>query len=128
MRMQENRKFVRWQVQGPARLTLYGRDGEEERMALLRDISFAGAQFSISESLRLNDKIGMALEITNEGNPVCCQGKVVWQRSIEEGGSPHFVCGILFTQLNDQDKEKIFKYAGNSAPGNQGNSSQKDAK
>lgn len=107
MRMQENRKYIRWNVKSPMRLRVS--EPEEERSALLRDISFAGAQFSISESLRLNDKMGVMIEIPDENNPINCEGKVVWQRAAEEGGSPHFICGLLFTQLKDNDREKIFQ-------------------
>ena len=115
MRMQENRKFVRWDVKSPMRLKVPGskETDAQERMALLRDISFAGAQFSVSESLRLNDKLEMFIEMPNEDNLINCQGKIVWQKSAEEGGSPHFICGLLFTQLQDPDREKIFYYVRN---------------
>ena len=109
MRMQENRKYIRWNVKSPMRLRVS--EHKEERPALLRDISFAGAQFSISESLRLNDKMAVMIEIPDENNPINCEGKIVWQRAAEEGGSPHFICGLLFTQLKENDREKIFQYA-----------------
>ena len=111
MHMQENRKFVRWNIKNPMRFKVAGGQEEgDEKMALLKDISFAGAQFSVSESLRLNDKVDMVMEIPDEGNPINCQGKIIWQKAAEEGGSPHFVCGLRFTQLKDHDKEKIFQF------------------
>lgn len=111
MRMQENRKHIRWNIKSPLRLKIP--EHEEEKMALLRDISFAGAQFSITESLRLNDKMGLVIEIPDENDPINCEGKVVWQKSAEEGAPPHFICGLLFTQLKDNDREKIFQHVRN---------------
>lgn len=117
MRMQENRKSVRWLVKSPTRFKVLGqKEGAgQERMALLRDISFVGAQFSVAESLRLNDKLDMVMEMPDENNLINCQGKVVWQKSAEEGGSPHFICGLSFTQIKDNDREKIFQYVRNYA-------------
>lgn len=111
MRMQENRRFVRWQVARPARFRL-ARDSEkgEEHTALLRDISFAGAKLALSENLRLNDKLDMALEIPDEHNPVHCQAKIVWQKAAEDASSAPFVCGLYFTQIKSRDKDKIFQY------------------
>ena len=116
MRMEENRKYARWKIRKPLRFRLSDESQEEEeKIAMLRDISFAGAQFSLLESLRLNDKLNLALEIPDEANPINCQGKVVWQKSIEESDQPPFICGLLFTLLGDQDKEKIFQYIHSSS-------------
>lgn len=114
--MEENRKYARWKIRRPARFKLLDEpQEEEEKMAMLRDISFVGAQFSLLESLRLNDKLDVFLEIPDENNPVHCQGKVVWQKSIEEPGQAPFICGLLFTLLGDRDKERIFQYINSSS-------------
>lgn len=110
MRMQENRRFIRWQVARPARFRLARQEEEEEQMALLKDISFSGAKLSLSESLRLNDTLDMDLEIPDEHNPVHCQARVVWQKAIDEAGAAPFVCGLYFTQIKSRDKDKIFQY------------------
>jgi len=113
-RTQEKRNFVRWRLQKPARYKLPNQ--EEERMALLRDISFLGAQISILENLRLNEKLDMLLEIPDEENAISCQAKIVWQDFVEESGKRHFVCGVSFTRIEDKDKEKIFKYVWSTTP------------
>ena len=111
MRMQENRRFIRWQVARPARFKLVSNLEEgEEQIALLKDISFSGAQLTLSENLRLNDKLELALEIPDEHNPVHCQGRVVWQKTVQEAGPAPFVCGLYFTQIKSRDKDKIFQY------------------
>lgn len=111
MRMQENRRFIRWQVARPARFRLARQEQEAgEQMALLKDVSFSGAKLSLSESLRLNDTLDMAMEIPDEHNPVHCQARVVWQKAIDEAGAAPFVCGLYFTQIRSRDKDKIFQY------------------
>ena len=117
MRMQENRKYVRWKLSRPARFRLVGEEQEEEKLALTRDVSFAGAQLSLFENLHLNDKLDMYLEIPDEDDSLRCQGKVVWQKSVTEEGPPHFICGLSFTQLKDKDKDKIFQYVRSCLPG-----------
>lgn len=115
MRIEENRKFARWNISRPVRFSLAGKDNEEEKMALLKDISFAGARMSLFESLRLNDKLDMFLEIPDEEHAIHCEGKVVWQKSPEDMSSPPFACGLSFTKIKDQDKEKMFKYMSQNA-------------
>ncbi|TAN63092.1 PilZ domain-containing protein [bacterium] len=111
MRMQENRRFVRWEVTRPARFRLSRQEHEgEEQIALLKDVSFSGAKLALSESLRLNDTLDMEMEIPDEHNPVHCQAKVVWQKSVDEAGAAPFACGLYFTQIKSRDKDKIFQY------------------
>ena len=111
MRMQENRRFVRWEVARPARFRLGRQEHEgEEQIALLKDVSFSGAKLALSESLRLNDALDMEMEIPDEHNPVHCQAKVVWQKSVDEAGAAPFACGLYFTQIKSRDKDKIFQY------------------
>lgn len=111
MRMQENRRFVRWEVARPARFRLTRQEHEgEEQIALLKDVSFSGAKLALSESLRLNDALDMEMEIPDEHNPVHCQAKVVWQKSVDEAGAAPFACGLYFTQIKSRDKDKIFQY------------------
>lgn len=117
MPIPEKRNFVRWKVRRPARFKVLNQQEQEEEIGLLRDISFSGAQCSLLRNLRLNDKLDMSLEIPDEQNPICCQAKVVWQDLLEEEDRQHFVCGLSFLNLKDQDKEKIFQYVWNSAPG-----------
>ena len=111
MRMQENRRFVRWEVARPARFRLARQEHEgEEQIALLKDVSFSGAKLALSESLRLNDTLDMEMEIPDEHNPVHCQAKVVWQKAVDEAGAAPFACGLYFTQIKSRDKDKIFQY------------------
>lgn len=111
MRMQENRRFVRWEVARPARFRLARQEHEgEEQIALLKDVSFSGAKLALSESLRLSDTLDMEMEIPDEHNPVHCQAKVVWQKSVDEAGAAPFACGLYFTQIKSRDKDKIFQY------------------
>lgn len=116
MRIEENRKFARWNTSRPVRFSLVGKDNEEEKMALLKDISFAGARMSLFESLRLNDKLDMFLEIPDEEHAIHCEGKVVWQKSVEDAGAAPFACGLSFTRIKDQDKEKMFRYMSQNSP------------
>ncbi len=114
----EKRSFVRWRIQRPVRYKVASpkNDEAEEKMALLRDISFSGAQISLLENVRLNENMDLLLEITGEENPIPCQGKIVWQDFLQEQDKRHFICGVTFTKLEDRDKEKIFKCVWNSAP------------
>ena len=115
MRMQEKRSFIRWKAQSLARFKLVDHEGAVEKIASLRDISFSGAQISLEDRLRLDDKLNMALEIPDAQDPIICQGKVVWQNSVDEAGRSRSVCGLFFVRLKDQDKEKIFRYVWDSA-------------
>ena len=86
-------------------------DAPEEKTGWLKDISFAGAQLSLAESLHLNNKLDMDVEIPENSPPMHCQAKVIWQRaSAENNSSRPFVCGLSFTKFKDSDKERIFKY------------------
>ncbi len=111
---QEKRRIIRWKVQRPMRFKLP--DQEEEKIALLRDISFFGAQASLLESLRLQDKLNLVLEIPDEQDTISCEGKVVWQKAIEEEGKHHFICGLSFTKIADHDKDKIFRHIWQTSP------------
>ncbi len=115
MRMHEKREFVRWRIKSPARFKLAD-NPQDERRAQLRDISISGAQLSLSENLRLNDRLDMQLDIPDETNPIHCQAKVVWQRSAPKEGLAPFVCGLRWTELRDEDKDSIFQYARSAAP------------
>jgi len=116
MRMQEKREFVRWRIGNPAWFKLLD-EPQEEKKAALRDISFAGAQLFLSENLRLNDKLDMCLDIPDEQNSVHCQAKVVWQKSAsEETAFWPFICGLRFTELLDEDRDRIFQYVRKAAP------------
>ncbi len=111
MRMQEKRRYIRWQVNSPACFRLVRDTGySDERAARLQDISFAGAQISFSENLRLNDKLEISIAIPDEGAPLHCQAKVVWQRAVEGVGARPFVCGLYFTQIKSRDRDKLFQY------------------
>lgn len=115
MRMHEKREFVRWRIQRPARFKL-ANGPQDERKGQLRDISFAGAQLSLSENLRLNDSLDMQMEIPDEQNSIHCQAKVVWQRSAPDESLSPFICGLRFTELLNEDKDRIFQYVRKAAP------------
>jgi len=115
MRMHEKREFVRWRIQRPVRFKL-ANCPQDERKGRLRDISFAGAQLSLSENLRLNDSLDMQMEIPDEQNSIHCQAKVVWQKSAPDENLSPFICGLRFTELFNEDKDRIFQYVRKAAP------------
>lgn len=109
--MQENRKHIRWPLCGRVRFKLQnGLEPETlDRPALLKDISFAGAKIALADSLHLNSRLDLAIEMSEVENPMQCEAKVVWQGSTGEGQEMPFVCGVSFTNLKDSDKERIFQ-------------------
>ncbi len=106
--MREKRHHIRWTIQRPVRFKFP--EQEEETVAILRDVSFSGARISLMESLRLNERLDLAMEIPDEENPILTQAKVVWQDLAREEGKPHFFCGLSFTKIKEADKEKIYNY------------------
>ena len=109
--MQENRKHIRWPLSGRARFKLQnGLEPESlDRLALLKDISFAGAKIALADSLHLNARLDLAIEMSRLESPMQCEAKVVWQSSAGEDQDMPFVCGVSFTKLKDSDKERIFQ-------------------
>lgn len=112
MRMRENRKFIRWDLNGSVRFKLNKdndiREGLQDAGGRLKDISFAGIKMSLLNSLHLNDKLEMDIYLRGQSQPLECLGKVVWQRLCEEEGESPFCCGIVFTRFKDSDKERVF--------------------
>lgn len=106
--MQEKRRYVRWRVKSPLRYKIQGSDLECE--GLTKDISNGGAGIFISEELVLNSLLDLTLEIPDKFRPISTQGKIIWQKKLEIEDTFPFATGIQFSQLKDEDKEKIFLY------------------
>jgi len=77
-----------------------------------RNISAGGLCLSMDERLQIGDKLQLRMKLPSE-KIINAQGRVVWIREFEINSREYkktFDTGIEFTEIRDEDREKINKF------------------
>lgn len=101
--MHERRRFSRWQINKQAKLRLEGAFADAP--CVIHNINFNGAQISFNQRLKSDTFVKMKI-ILCEHHVIQVQAWVVWQKSI---GNSH-MHGLYFSEISEQDKEKIYRF------------------
>jgi hypothetical protein len=70
---------------------------------LTRDISTTGMRVFIPQELKKGDVLYFRIYIPEESWPLTGKAEVVWSKMVENG----YECGMVFTEISDQDRGKI---------------------
>lgn len=102
------RRFIRWQISQPAKVTVGGAVAKD---CLVKDISLKGLQVSLDERFEsgkpLHLKVALDEEIFFD-----VDAWPVW----EKNGSNIHTYGVYFTRISDKDKDKIYQFVKNMHP------------
>lgn len=79
-------------------------DGSNRRFkGLTRDISTTGMRVFIPQELKKSEVLYFRIYIPEENWPLTGKAEVVWNKAVKNG----FECGMVFTEISDQDRGKI---------------------
>ena len=70
---------------------------------LTRDISTTGMRVFVPERVKKGDVFYFRIYLPEENWPLTGESEVVWTREVSNG----FECGMVFTEISDQDRGKI---------------------
>ena len=101
--MRNRRHTKRWQINRETKVKLAG--AQAFAQCFIKDINLKGLQISLRLKLPQETFLKLNLILTDEFN-LKIEAWVVWHRNI--GGFN--VYGLYFTKINEQDKEKIYKF------------------
>lgn len=101
--MQIQRRFVRWQIDHPAKVKLEG--AEVYAHCQVKNISLKGFQMALGLKLE-KDKFCKMHLLLQEGLALEVEAWIVWHRIIENVN----IYGFYFTRIKDEDKEKIYRF------------------
>lgn len=102
--MQDQRRFVRWQINKEAQVKLEG--AETHARCQIRDISLKGLQLAFGMKLQKDTFLKLCLVLHDEYILDNIEVWVVWHRTINSVN----VYGFYFTKIKDIDKEKIYRF------------------
>lgn len=108
--MDSRRRFVRWQVNQPAKVKLEG--AEVFASCAVKDVSLKGLQIFFGIKLTVDTFLRLNLVLADE-YAFDVEVWVVWHRAIEGRN----VYGLYFTKIKDVDKEKIYQFIRRYFPG-----------
>ncbi len=79
-------------------------DGTNKKLkGLTRDVSTTGMRVFVPERVKKGDVFYFRIYIPEENWPLTGKSEVVWIREVGNG----FECGMVFTEISDQDRGKI---------------------
>jgi len=99
----ERRNVFRWQLGRQARLRLRG--AENFISCKLQDLNFKGMQVALSTKLPEDKFFSLALAL-NDDFTLHVECWVAWEKAVDG----HNIYGLYFTRINDQDKERLYKF------------------
>ncbi|MFH1867675.1 MAG: PilZ domain-containing protein [Candidatus Omnitrophota bacterium] len=91
-------------------MTVYvKRNGDSEQIqAITKNISATGVMAEIDKDLSLSTEVKLELTPPGSANPVHCGGTVIWSTPLQETGK--YQCGILFTAIEEDNKNTFLKF------------------
>lgn len=101
--MQDRRRFVRWQIDKPAKVKLEGAQVFSDCM--VKDINLKGLQIAWGLKLQKDTFVKLSVILSDEW-ALNVEVWVVWQKSIEG----YNIYGLYFSKIFDSDKEKIYQF------------------
>lgn len=107
--MHIRRRYNRWQIDRPAKIRLA--DAQECADCTIRDISFKGAEISLQAKLPLDKFLKLDIMLSDDA-VLNVEAWVVWHKGSEGANS----YGLYFTNVKDQDKDKIYRFVYNNYP------------
>jgi hypothetical protein len=108
--MHEHRSYFRWQINWQAQVMLPKK--EELTKCYIRDINFKGLQISLGKRLKKDAFVNLTLVFSPEFT-FDIEAWVVWQGTIEG----LYTYGLLFTKIQDSDKEALYNFIYNNFSG-----------
>lgn len=101
----DRRVFDRFTARFPVRFkdsrTGFGRN------VFLRDISADGAKIATKESVLINDKIDILVEVPDGKTPVALSGRITW---LHETNPNTWDAGLKFDKIDFMGTHRIFKF------------------
>ena len=101
--MYERRQCVRWSANEQITVNLVG--SEMPKVCKIEDISYKGLKINASQELKKDENLVLAILLGDELS-LNAEATVAWNCGN--------TCGLCFTKIKDQDKEKIFKFINKS--------------
>ena len=101
--MKERRHDSRWQINREAKVKLEG--AHTFTKCSVKDINFKGLQISLGLKLPKEAFLKLTLVLSEEFT-LYIEAWVVWRKCINRFN----IYGLYFTKINEQDKEKIYKF------------------
>ncbi len=101
----DKRYFPRWETRNRVLYRLESSSQTHE--ALTKDLSCAGASLSLTDHVRINQRIELTLFLPDQST-LKLEGKVLWVKS---DFSNHREAGIIFHNTSEEAQEKILEYA-----------------
>lgn len=107
--MSDRRSITRWQVGRLAKLKLEGAQAFID--CTIQDINLKGIRVALATRL-LKDIFTRIEIVLSDTFTLNVEVWVAWQRQVDR----HFVYGLYFTKIRDQDKERIYRLLRNEIP------------
>ena len=82
-------------------------EADAECACVSRNISGDGMNLYLDKKLKTGEKVEMSFVLPLDPITVLAEGAVIWTRERGEKGTE---TGIHFTQINEQDRERIMRY------------------
>ena len=101
--MKDRRQDKRWQINRKAKIKLEG--AQAFAPCHIKDINFKGLQIYLKMKLPKEGFLRLTLYISDELS-LSLEAWVVWRRCIDRFN----LYGLYFTKINEQDKEKIYRF------------------
>jgi len=101
--MPERRRYVRWQINYPAKIKLSG--AEAFSLCQIHDLSFKGAKISFSFKLPPDTFFQLKILLSDDFI-LDVESWVVWHKTVDG----YYVYGLYFNKIPDKDKEKIYQF------------------
>ena len=102
----ERRIFDRFQARFPTKFK--DTRGDFGNDVFLRDASANGVNILTKDSLFLNDRIALEVELPDGNDPLVLRGRVMWSKPANE--SSLWDTGMEFDEIDFMKMQRIFKY------------------
>ena len=104
----ERRVYIRTETSVTMTLHLKCDGSTEEIEARTMNVSASGMMAEIGKDLPLASEVRIDLIPPGSANPVHCSGKIIWSTPLAESG--RYQCGIIFTNIEEDNKNTFLKF------------------
>lgn len=101
--MKERRHYNRWQINRQAKIKLEG--SQTFTQCFIKDINLKGLQIALKLKLPKEIFLKLSIALSKEFS-LSLEAWVVWRKRIDSFN----IYGLYFTKINEQDREKIYKF------------------
>jgi hypothetical protein len=102
--MDERRQLPRWKINKEVKAWFPGTSDFSH--CVIQDINLKGMGVSFHKPLALQGPMSMSFALEDSSCPIKIEAQIPWAMK----GQGSYVYGLLFTKIDDEDKDRVYQY------------------